>query len=139
MKPRCCCCERALLRCRREGAERVLGAAAGALPGAQSSSPADPLYPGSSPRHAAPGLSPQHLAHAARKCPRPQICRSGLLSVPVQPLRERRAGWPSVLFHRAKRRSRKCAEKAQRELGSAFKLFFQELEEALLPNKRAHN
>lgn len=117
----------------------MLGAMAGPLLGAQSGSPEAPIYPSSSPCHAAPRLSLQHFAHAALKCPQPQICHYRLLSVPIQPLYECRAGWPEVLFHRGKCHSRKLAEKAQRGLRDAFELFFQELKEALLPNKQAHN
>ena len=117
----------------------MLGATAGALPGAQSRSAEAPVYPSLSPCHAAPRLSPQHLAYAALKRPQPQICHYRLLSVPVQPLHERRTGWPEALFHRGKCHSRKLAEKAQRGLRDAFKLFFQELKAALLPNKQAHN
>lgn len=115
------------------------GAMAGALPGAQSRSSEAPVYPNSSPRHAAPRLSLQHYAHTALKRPQPQICRYRLLSVPIQPLHECRAGWPQALIHRGKCHSHKLAEKAQRGLRDAFKLFFQELKEALLPNKQAHN
>lgn len=89
------------------------------------------------PSHAAPRASPRRseTSPAVNLSPLPAACACSAPAAGPRPV----GGKEEALFHQGKHNGHKLAEEAQAGLRDAFKLFFRELKEALLPNKQAHN